>query len=295
MNRAFLLAFALLMCTRVGYCDGDQIQSAENSEIHVLLSLMNGLGTIQNESVRKEEQGGCDVVTVEAAECDVQFKLLRVNHQLLSAVRSASARSDRPLNWAPTKAMQVASEYISKLGVSHEDLGSSPLVARQNLDGSRNLWSVQWSRIIKGYPVLNDFVTVTFDESEGLFGFARSWSSPEPENILCKPVPKSEALMDSQQAAEQVMKKFSRLFAHYRLGKATSESLIIVAPNNVLSSAVRSEGDLLNGDTAHPRLAWVTTFLVEVDPSSKEGLIPEVSGLTIWIDAETHACIGAIF
>lgn len=152
-----------------------------------------------------------------------------------------------------------------------------------------------FSVVLQKAQVRDDFVTVTFNESDGLFGFARAWSTPDPSNIPAKPIEKADAIKLAYSAAKQVMRKFDARFSGYRLGKMVLEDLIIVAPNNVLSEKVKTESDLLNGDEKNPRLAWTIVFRVEVDPAGKESMIAEASGLAVWIDAETGACIGAEF
>ena len=90
------------------------------------------------------------------------------------------------------------------------------------------------------------------------------------------------------------MQKFP-LFKGYRLEKMTGGELIIVSPNNALSDKVKTEGDLLNGDKQNPRLCWVITFEVGLDPSAKGTTFHDATVVMVWVDAETGECTGAEF
>ncbi len=263
-------------------------QTSADTAVGKVLSVTTNLGDITSEIVSPDGQ----TTTVKATNGSVEIEF-DAGGQLKSILRQ-SVLPDAPLKWEEEQAKKEALIYLSKL-VNAEVIKDLPSVTQENPNGLRNLWSAGWIRNIKGYKVRNDFVTITFTENDGLFGFARSWLTPEPLSLPSIPLAKKEAIKLAEAAAEQVMRKFSNRFNGYRLGSIAFEDLFIVAPNNILSAEVKTEEDLLRGDVNHSRLAWIIGFNVDVDPSGSESTIAITGGLSIWIDAETGACIGGDF
>lgn len=285
--------FAVLLLNLSAIEASYSVPSTQEEQIETVLSLMSNVGKI----VRKSERDltpELQRVTIETTNGSIHMEFSRESSRLQLISRSTRNSIDNKLKWSQEEVAKKSAYYIERL-FGRKNLGLPLLVRQENVTGERNLWSVSWPRTIRGYKVKNDFVTITFNESEGLFGFAYSWSSPTPQSLPIKPLKKTEAEKLAKLAALQIMQKFKNLFSGYLLGKIVLEDLIIVAPNNVLSDKVKSEADLLKEDVKNPRPAWMITFRVEIDPNSNQSTFSDASGLSVWIDAETGKCIGAEF
>ena len=139
---------------------------------------------------------------------------------------------------------------------------------------------------------MDDFVTVSFDETDGFRGFYHTWSTPEPSNISVKPIDKAAALA----AAKPLVKQITQGWDGYLLGKLDSQELIIVTPGSDSVLKVNTEGNPVSNDVKNkPRLAWMVNFKLELDPLHKGPRPGRALGVGVFIDAETGACIGAFY
>lgn len=259
------------------------------------LTLMNGLGGFKSiEDGKSREERHARAFVVEAEFSTVYFELVDRKEEVRSITRVRTGGPQVSLKWDKQKSEAVARGYVGKL--FGEKLEGPPVrTEKENITGDLELWSVGWPRRVEGVIVMDDFVNVSFNETEGLFGFAYSWNTVIPAFDLKSAIPKDEALRKGTVFAEQFLRDSGEPYRAYALERVAQCELMIVSPKKRSSGSVRGGDGSLPTGKLPARLAWVITYSVREDPSKIKGHSVAAAGFSIFVDAATGDLIGTVF
>jgi hypothetical protein len=288
------LSMASLAFLAVFFTPGAIAEDTLPKPVEQALELMTGLGPVKSiKGERYQEEKDSESIVLETEFSTVYFGIADSDQVIRSISRIATGGKRVSLKWDKERAEPVARGYVDKL-FAKEITGPPIRTQKEDIIENRELWSVSWLRRVDGIIVRDDFVTVEFNETEGLFGFAYSWDTVVPAFDLKTVIRKEDALREGRVFAKRIMKADSVYFQVYSLGRVQQCELMIVSPNAELWDAARADKRSRSTGKPPARLAWVIDYNVLAEPAKIKGNYVPAVGFSVFLDAVSGEFLGGM-
>lgn len=249
--------FTLAVLGGLSACRSDSRSSAP-VDVDYLIELMGNLGGVETRSISENSRPGERDIVIKAQRATLYITLAERETVLRSIYRSVQDGPDESLMWTKQQAMEKAISY-RRLFLNEDNFPAPDYVLKSRLSGGRKIWSVSWMRRIKGYIVMPDFITINFNEVDGLYGLTRHWETPEDIKIPDQVVDEEAAKKAAKEYGLRHVAYNSNRFAGFLLGEVGGVGKILVAPN----AEFNGERFIWLGKSAPMNLrpAWAITFV----------------------------------